>query len=116
MKTAEMNPMTQIMDITMENLKTLTWAQEQGEKAVIDAIEQNKKARAEGMKIVERFAEQANKNQAAMQKYVEDSVKATQDSMKRFQEQQQAVMTKQMEMFQAQVDRASKVVAATGKA
>ncbi len=115
MKTAVKNPVDMMMDSYLQNLSTVCWAQDQGEKILKSYMDQGSKARAESQKVAERFSEQIKLNQAEMQKLIDGAVKVSLEAANRAHKQQLELVKQQVEILQSQVASMSSAFAPVQK-
>lgn len=99
------NPVDVVMDAWVDNLGTLCWAQEQGDKILRNWMDQGAVTRTESQKMATRFAEQVKQNQAEMQKFIHNSVKMSLETMRRAQEMQIEALNKRVEEMGRTIDK-----------
>lgn len=63
-----------MMDMWLDNVNTLCWAQDQNEKIFRSILDQGALARAEGQKMIEQALDQNKKSMADFEKLVQESV------------------------------------------
>lgn len=63
-----------MVDMYLQTVGNVCWAQEQGEKILQTMLDQRKVTREEGKRLAERMAEHVRQNQEEMQKFVQSAV------------------------------------------
>lgn len=95
-------------DFWLTSVGMLTWGQEQTEKMVKTFIEQGKVNREEGKQILEELGAQVRKNQAELQKIVEEGVKSALANMQLPDMSNFFDLTKRMEELTKRMERGAK--------
>lgn len=97
-----------MMDNWMENVNTMCWAQDQGEKVFRSFLDQGTQARAEGQKVTERILEQTKKNMVNLEKMVQDNMNNSLETLKRAHQMQVETVGQAMSAFAPKVANGKK--------